>query len=138
MIKYGKSVITGFSFDETVDAAKSLLRDEGFGVLCDIDVAKTLREKIGAEFRPYRILGTCNPQFALAALKAEPHLGLLLPCNVVIQESSGEVIVSAIDARALLSVVDNPELLSIADDVNAKLASVLENLAANEPLSASD
>lgn len=138
MIKYGKSVITGFSFDEAVGAAKSGLSDEGFGMLCEIDVTKTLREKIGAGFRPYRILGACNPHFALQALKAEPHLGLLLPCNVVVQELSGEVVVSAIDARVLLPVIDNPELLGIADDVNAKLARVLEALAANQPLSASE
>ncbi|MGB8907559.1 MAG: DUF302 domain-containing protein [Candidatus Cybelea sp.] len=134
MMKYGKSVITGFSFEEAIDAAKSLLRDEGFGVLCEIDVTTTLREKIAAEFRPYRILGACNPYFALEALQGEAHLGLLLPCNVVIQELSGEVIVSAIDAHALLSVVDNSKLVAIADDVNAKLGRVLDSLAANQPL----
>ena len=134
-MKYGKSVTTGFSFDETVEAAKSFLRDEGFGLLCEIDVSKTLREKIGADFRPYRILGACNPRFAREALEAEPHLGLLLPCNVVVQELSGEVVVSAVDARALLSVVDKPELRAIADDVNVKLGRVLESLSANQPLS---
>jgi uncharacterized protein (DUF302 family) len=127
-VKYGKSVISGFSFDESVDAAKSLLRDEGFGVLCEIDVTKTLREKIGAEFRPYRILGACNPHFALQTLKEEPHLGLLLPCNVVIQEVSGEIIVSAVDAHALLSAVGNPALGAVADEVNESLGRVLDGL----------
>jgi len=127
-VDYGKSVISGFSFDEAVDAAKLLLRDEGFGVLCEIDVTKTLREKIGAEFRPYRILGACNPHFALQTLNEEPHLGLLLPCNVVIQELSGETVVSAVDARALLSAAGNPALGAVADEVNESLDRVLDGL----------
>jgi uncharacterized protein (DUF302 family) len=130
-MKYGKSVITGFAFDEAVEAVRSLLNDEGFGVLCEIDVTKALREKIGAEFRPYLILGACNPQFALEALRAEQHLGLLLPCNVVVQELPGGTVVSAVDARALLSVVDNPALLSVADEVNERLERILQSLAAN-------
>lgn len=137
-MKYGQSVVTGFSFDKAVAAAKSLLQDEGFGVLCEVDVSETLRKKTGASFRPYRILGACNPNFALQGLRAEPHLGLLLPCNVVVQELSDQVVVSAVDARALLSVVDNPELAVIAEDVNAGLQRVLESLAANQPLSQGD
>jgi uncharacterized protein (DUF302 family) len=128
-VKYGKSIVTGLSFDEAVETARTLLRDEGFGVLCEIDVTKTLHEKIGADFRRYRILGACNPHFALQALQAEPQLGLLLPCNVVIQELSGETVASAIDARALLSVVGNSQLLGVADEVNARLSRVLEALA---------
>ena len=100
-------------------------------MLCEIDVAKTLREKIGADFRRYAILGACNPHFALDALQAEPHLGLLLPCNVVIQEISGEIVISAVDARAMLSVVENSELLGVADEVNARLSRVLKRLASN-------
>jgi uncharacterized protein (DUF302 family) len=128
-MKYGKSVIAGFSFDEALDAAKTLLREEGFGVLCDIDVGKTLAEKTGKEFRRYRILGACNPYFARESLEDEPHIGLLLPCNVVVQELSGETIVSAVDARALLSVVGNPKLLGVADEVNECLGRVLDGLA---------
>jgi uncharacterized protein (DUF302 family) len=127
-VKYGRSVLSEFAFDEAVEAAKSLLRDEGFGVLCEIDVTKALREKIGEEFRSYRILGACNPRFALEALQEEPHLGLLLPCNVVVQELSGKTVVSAVDARALLSVVGNTALLGVADDVNASLGRVLDRL----------
>jgi uncharacterized protein (DUF302 family) len=127
-VNYGKSVISEFAFDETVEAAKSLLRDEGFGVLCEIDVTKALREKVGAEFRRYRILGTCNPRFALEALQQEPHLGLLLPCNVVVQELSGKTVVSAVDARSLLSVVGNSALLGVADEVNESLGRVLDRL----------
>lgn len=132
-LPYGKSVTTSLSFDEAIEAAKSRLRDEGFGVLCEIDVGKTLREKLGAEFRPYRILGACNPNFAFEALQAEPQLGLLLPCNVVVQRLSGATVVSAIDARALLSVVGNPALLDVADDVNVRLERVLEGVTIAAP-----
>jgi uncharacterized protein (DUF302 family) len=97
--------------------------------LCEIDVAKTLKEKIGAEFRPYVILGACNPQFAFEALSAEAQLGLLLPCNVVVQERDAETIVSAIDAKQLLSIVGRPELEPIAGEVNARLRAVVDGVA---------
>ena len=129
MIPYGKVVSVDVPFDVAVDRVKSLLADEGFGVLCDIDVTKTLREKIGAEFRPYRILGACNPAFALQGLSLESQLGLLLPCNIVVQRQNGQTIVSAIDTRSLLSLVGNPELEPIAEDVNARLQRVLEGIA---------
>jgi uncharacterized protein (DUF302 family) len=128
-VNYGKSITTRLSFDDAVEAAKALLRDEGFGVLCEIDVSKTLREKIGADFRRYKILGACNPQFALDGLQAEPQLGLLLPCNVVIQELPEGTVASAVDARALLSLVETSTLLGTADEVNARLSRVLEGLA---------
>jgi len=127
-VNYGKSVLTPLSFEEAVEGAKARLRDEGFGVLCEIDVAKTLREKIGAEFRRYTILGACNPHFALEALQAEPQLGLLLPCNVVVQELPEGTVASAVDARALLSMVENPDLAGVADEVNVRLGRVLEGL----------
>lgn len=127
-MKYGKAIVSKLSFDEAAEAAKAALREEGFGVLCEIDVAKTLREKIGADFRRYTILGACNPHFALEALQQESHLGLLLPCNVVVQELEGAIVVSAVDARAMLSIVENPALLGVADDVNARLSRVLNRL----------
>lgn len=127
-MNYGKSIITRLSFDDAVEAARALLRDEGFGVLCEIDVSKTLREKIGADFRRYTILGACNPQFAFDALQAEPQLGLLLPCNVVIQELPEGTVASAVDARALLSLVETSSLLGIADEVNARLSRVLDGI----------
>ncbi len=129
-MNYGRAVTTSLSFDEAIEAARSLLRDEGFGVLCDIDVSKTLHEKLGADFRRYRILGACNPNFALEALQGEEQLGLLLPCNVVVQEVSGATVVSAVDTRALLSIVGNPALLKVADDVNVRLGRVLDAIAA--------
>jgi uncharacterized protein (DUF302 family) len=129
-MNYGRAVTTSLSFDEAIETARSLLRDEGFGVLCDIDVSKTLHEKLGADFRRYRILGACNPSFALEALQEEEQLGLLLPCNVVVQEVSGATVVSAVDTRALLSIVANPALSRVADDVNVMLGRVLDAIAA--------
>lgn len=128
-VKYGKSAVTQLSFDEAVEAAKARLRDEGFGVLCEIDVAQTLKEKIGADVPPYRILGACNPQFAKQAIELEPQLGLLLPCNVVVQQQGSQTVVSAIDARALLGIVANSQLLPVADEVNARLSRVLDRIA---------
>jgi uncharacterized protein (DUF302 family) len=128
---YGREVTTGLPVSAAVEHVKSLLKDEGFGVLCDIDVAATMREKLGEEFRQYRILGACNPALAHRALSVESQLGLLLPCNVVVQDRDGTTIVSAIDARTLLGVVGNPSLLTTADDVNAKLNAILEKIAAS-------
>ena len=132
MIPYGTAVAVDLPFDVAVERVKSFLSDEGFGVLCDVDVSKTLREKTGTDFRPYRILGACNPAFALASLSMEPHLGLLLPCNVAVQSLNGQTIVSAIDSRSLLSIVGNPQLEAVAEDVNARLARALERLAERE------
>ncbi|MHB8146245.1 MAG: DUF302 domain-containing protein [Vulcanimicrobiaceae bacterium] len=128
-IQYGHVVSTDLSFDRAIERVISLLKDEGFGVLCDIDVEKTMHEKLGNEFRPYRILGACNPKLAYEALSSSAQLGLLLPCNVVVQVEAGKTIVSAINTRALLSIASDPSLLPIADEVNAKLLRVLENVA---------
>jgi uncharacterized protein (DUF302 family) len=128
--KYGQAVVTTLSYADAVARVKELLQEQGFGVLCEIDVAKTLRDKIGASFRPYLILGTCNPQFAHRALSEEGQLGLLLPCNVVIQEQDGRVVVSTVDAHAMLGIVDNASLKSVADEVNERFAHVRESLPA--------
>jgi len=117
------------TFAEALSQMREKLKDQGFGILCEIDVAKTLKDKIGADFRPYVILGACNPQLAHAALSAEAQLGLLLPCNVVVQERAGETIVSAIDAVALLGVVGRPELEPIADQVNTRLRAAVDSVA---------
>jgi uncharacterized protein (DUF302 family) len=126
---YGHVVASKLPYEDAVDRAKALLKDEGFGVLCEIDVARTLHEKTGKTFHPYLILGACNPPLAYEALSADPQLGLLLPCNVVIQEEDGRTTVSAIDTRALLAITGEPELLHIADEVNARLVRVLEKIA---------
>lgn len=126
---YGRAITTKLPFDVAVDTAKALLKDEGFGVLCEIDVAATMKEKIGAEMLPYKILGACNPTLAHAALSHHPQLGLLLPCNVVIQRAGEDTIVSAIDAQALLGIVDRTNLEPIARDVSTRLGRMLDRIA---------
>jgi uncharacterized protein (DUF302 family) len=128
-VAYGNAVISSLPFDQAVERVKTLLGDEGFGILCDIDVGKTLQHKLGLDFPPYRILGACNPTLAHKALSAEPQLGLLLPCNVVVQEQDGQVVVSAIDANAMLALAKHANLEPIAQDVNARLNRVLSLVA---------
>ena len=128
---YTLSTTTAAPFAEAVERVRSELREEGFGVLCEIDVQATLREKLGAELEPYLILGACNPPLAHQALEAEPELGVLLPCNVVVYERDGETRISAIDAERMLSIVGNDELHAVAARVRAKLAAVVERAAAS-------
>lgn len=118
-------------FDEVVERVEAELAEEGFGILCDIDVSATLAEKLGIEdFRDYRILGACNPALAHEAMGAEIELGALLPCNVVVYDGDeGEVVVSAVDPAELLSVVDNDELDPIAEDVGERLTRVVDAVA---------
>ena len=105
------------------------LKSEGFGVLCEIDVQATLKEKLGVEGEPYLILGACNPPLAHQALQAEPELGVLLPCNVVVYTRNGQTHISAVDAERMLSIVGNDQLAPIATDVRGKLARVVERAA---------
>lgn len=116
-------------FGEIVERTTAALNDEGFGVLCDIDVQQTFKEKLDVEYRQYRILGACNPELAHEALENEMTLGALLPCNVVIyEEDDGGVGVSAVDPGALFSVADNPDLEPIAEDVRSRFNSILNKL----------
>lgn len=113
------------SFDDALARVVASLQNEGFGVLTTIDVQETLKLKIGADFRRYVILGACNPTLAHRALVAEPEIGLLLPCNVVVQDSPrGGVDVAIADPRAMFSIVDNPALLSVVDEADARLRRV--------------
>lgn len=124
-LNYGHVVGTKLPFERAVELTKQYLKDEGFGVLCEIDVAATMKEKLGIDHEPYKILGACNPHYAHQVLSRHPQVGLLLPCNVVVQVQGSETIVSAIDARALVSMVDSANLGSLADEVNEHLKSVL-------------
>lgn len=135
-LTYGKAVTVDLPFQDAIERVRALLKDQGFGVLCEIDVAKTMKEKIGADFRPYVILGACNPQLAHRALSAEDQLGLLLPCNVVVQERDGQTVVSAVDAGTMLGVVGNPALNEVAEDANTRLRAVLDGLATGSAPSA--
>jgi uncharacterized protein (DUF302 family) len=126
---YTLSATTPLPFADVVDRVRAELKTEGFGVLCEIDVQATLREKLGVEGEPYLILGACNPPLAHQALRAEPDLGVLLPCNVAVYRSGGETQIAAIDPERMLSIVDNDELASVAAEVKARLRVVVERAA---------
>ncbi|RAK68748.1 DUF302 domain-containing protein [Phenylobacterium kunshanense] len=117
-------------FEEAVARTKAALAEEGFGVLTEIDVAQTLKAKIGADFRPYRILGACNPTLAHEALKLEDKVGTMLPCNVVVQDAGGgRTEVAAIDPEASMQAIGNPQLRAQAAAVGAKLQAAMDRLA---------
>ena len=124
---FGKTVTS--SFDTAVEKVMLELQKEGFGVLTDIDVKATLKKKLNQDVPPYRILGACNPPLAHRALTAEPSIGLLLPCNVVVrQDDAGKVHVEFMDPNAVLELVDKPEIGQVASEVRQKLERVLEAL----------
>jgi uncharacterized protein (DUF302 family) len=117
------------SFDQAIARVKEALQKRGFGVLTEIDVAATLKNKLGAEFRPYRILGACNPRMALRALEAEDKIGTMLPCNVILQEQApGRIEVSAVDPVASMVAIDNPKLKEVAEEVRGLLAEAIADL----------
>ncbi len=126
---YNISRRTTGEFDSVVARVKDALKAEGFGVLTEIDVAGTLKSKIDRDFRPYRILGACNPRLAFEALNAEAHIGVMLPCNVVVQRhDNGEVEVSSIDPAKSMEVVGNSALSAVAGKVRAALKRVIETV----------
>ena len=126
---YTLTTTTTIPFSEAVERVRAELKEEGFGVLCEVDVQSTLRAKLGAETEPYLILGACNPPLAHQALSAEPDLGTLLPCNVVVYEREGRTHISAIDAERMLSIVGNDRLTPIAAQVRDKLVRVIDHAA---------
>ena len=115
-------------FDQAVARVTEALKREGFGILTDIDVKATLKSKLGEEFRPYRILGACNPPLAFRALQLEDKIGTMLPRNVIVQEHDGGIEVSAVDPVASMQVIDNPGLAEVAKEVQARLKRVVEGL----------
>ena len=122
---FSKTLDVGF--DEAIRRATEALKAQGFGVLTEIDVAATLKTKIGVEFRPYRILGACTPKLAHEALTAEPDIGLMLPCNVVVQDAgAGKTKVSAIDPVASMMAVENPRLREAATHVQSLLRAAID------------
>ena len=127
--RYGNTVSLARPFDETLAAVREVLAAEGFGVLTEIDVRATLEAKLGVTVPQQVILGACNPPLAHAALDAEPSVGLLLPCNVVVRAGDGGTIVEAIDPRMLVTVTGNEALAPIADQVADKLDRAMANLA---------
>lgn len=116
-------------FDAAIDKVTAALKEEGIGVLTDIDVSAALKKKIGVDWRPYRILGACNPPLAHRALQAEDKIGTMLPCNVIVQDvGNGQVEVAAIDPAASMERVGKPELTELAHTVRTKLQAVLARL----------
>jgi uncharacterized protein (DUF302 family) len=117
------------SFDDALDRVMEELKKEGFGILTEIDVKQTLKNKLDVDFRNYRILGACNPPFAYKALQAEAKIGTMLPCNVIVQETAGgNVEVAAVDPVASMQAIQNEELRDIAGQVREKLKQVIDQL----------
>ena len=123
---YSKTVKSGFA--ETVDRITKALKTEGFGILTEIDVKSTLKNKLDVDFRNYRILGACNPPFAYKALQVEDKVGTMLPCNVIVQETAdGDVEIAAVDPLASMKAIDNPALSEIAKTIGQKLQWAVRN-----------
>jgi uncharacterized protein (DUF302 family) len=128
-VEYYFNTILKTSFEEVLRRVAEELKKEGFGILTEIDVKETMKKKLGADFRNYRILGACNPSFAHQALQYEDKIGTMLPCNVIVQElSDGRIEVAAIDPVASMQAVENPKLGDIAGQVREKLKKVIANV----------
>lgn len=128
-MKYYTSKTTGHSFDEARERVTELLKEEGFGVLTEIDVKETLKKKLDVHFKKYTILGACNPSFAHQALQAEDKIGVMLPCNVIVEEhEDGTVEVTAVDPVASMQAVVNDQLEPIAQEVRNNLRKVIDKL----------
>ncbi len=128
-MSYHFSKTLDLSFDEAIIHVTHVLKDNGFGVLTTIDIKAALKEKLDVDFRPYTILGACNPGFAYKALQAEPYIGTMLPCNVIVQDmGGGKVEVSAVDPAASMQAIENPDLGSIAGQVREMLQKVIADI----------
>ena len=128
-MKYFTSKTVDLSYDQAIEKVTGLLKEEGFGVLTEIDVKNTLKEKLNVDFKKYKILGACNPNFAHKALQAEDKIGVMLPCNVIVEEhEDGTVEVSAVNPVASMQAVTNDDLHPIAGQVRDKLDKVIDNL----------
>lgn len=129
-MKYYFEKTLNTDFETAVSKTVEALKKEGFGVLSEIDIHEKLKEKLGVDFRKYKILGACNPAYAYQALQKENKIGVMLPCNVIIQEEyDGTIEIAAVDPVASMSAIENPELMNIALEVQKKLKNVIETLA---------
>ena len=127
--KYGFGKTVDVSFSDAIERVAVALKQEGFGILSDIDVAATLKKKLNKDMPPYRILGACNPPLADRAITMEPSIGLLLPCNVVVrQDDTGQVHVEFMNTDAVLQLVDKPEIAELASDVRQRLERVMASI----------
>ncbi len=127
-MSYYNSKFVNYTYEDAITKVTEELKKEGFGVLTEIDVKETLKKKLDVDFRRYKILGACNPPFAYKALQAEDNLGVLLPCNIVVQEKDGKVFVSAVNPMESMQAVKNNTLEEVAAQVSDKLKRVLDNL----------
>ncbi len=132
--RYGfETTLSDTNYDDAIRRVTDELEKEGFGILSEIDVSATLKKKLDVDFRRYMILGVCNPRLAYQALGVEPQIGLLLPCNVVVQETpTGAVVVSIADPRAIFALVDNSAVAPAAEAANERLRRVIDALAGEE------
>ena len=123
------TMLADTTFDQALASTIAALKAEGFGVLSDIDVQHAMKEQLGAEMRPYRILGACNPPLAHQALQAVPDIGLLLPCNVIVREESNDrVVVGFLDPQIMVKLVGKPEMKAVADAVEQRLRRACDSL----------
>jgi uncharacterized protein (DUF302 family) len=127
-MSYALSIDLEQPFDEVVPQVKEALAANGFGIIAEIDMQKTLKDKIGVEIEPHLILGACNPRFAHRALQVEPSIGLLLPCNVVVRHTAGVTVVEAINPQTLVTLTENPAMAVLAGEVTAALTAALDVL----------
>jgi len=127
---YGLRANLSMPYERAIEAVTAALKEEGFGVLTEIDVKETLKKKLDADFRRYVILGACNPNLAYQALQTELEIGLLLPCNVIVYEvEEGATVVSIVDPLSMLGIVEGEALKSVANEANARLTRVIDSLA---------
>jgi len=128
-MKYYFDTTVEGEFNQVIEQVTEALKEEGFGVLTEIDIAATMKKKLDVDLRKYKILGACNPQYAYRALQAENKIGTMLPCNVIVQETEdGKVEVSAVNPLASMQAVENPELGALAGEVTEKLKRLITNL----------
>ena len=128
MSYYYSRILKNTSFDKAIEKVTDSLKTEGFGILTEIDIRETLKNKLNEDFRPYRILGACNPPYALKALTAEDKIGTMLPCNVIVQEIDGGVEIAAVDPVASMQAIQNPKLGDIANEIQGKLRSAVDRV----------